>query len=32
MQLVRLQRQVQASCPVHDCETVEEADTYLDGV
>jgi len=32
MQLGRLQRQVQAGYPVHDCETVEEADAYLDGV
>jgi len=32
MQLGRLQRQVQAAYPIHDCETVTEADTYLDGV
>lgn len=32
MQLGRLQREVHAGYSVHDCETVEEADTYLDGV
>ena len=32
MQLGRLQREVQAGYSVHDCETLTEADTYLDGV
>jgi hypothetical protein len=32
MQLGRLQRQVEAGYSVHDCETLAEADTYLDGV
>ena len=32
MQLGRLQREVQAGYSVHDCETVAEADTYLDGI
>ena len=32
MQLGRLQREVQAGYSVHDCETVDEADTYLDGI
>ncbi|MCW8985578.1 MAG: hypothetical protein OQK55_09560 [Thermoanaerobaculales bacterium] len=32
MQLGRLQRAVQAGYSVHDCETVAEADTYLDGI
>jgi hypothetical protein len=31
LQLGRLQRQVQAGYPVHDCETVAEADAFLDG-
>ena len=31
LQLGRLQREVQAGYPVHDCETLAEADTYLDG-
>lgn len=31
MQLGRLQKAVQASYPVQDCETLEEAETYLDG-
>jgi hypothetical protein len=30
MQLGRLQREVRAGYPVHDCQTVAEADTYLD--
>ena len=30
MQLGRLQREVQAGYSVHDCETLPEADTYLD--
>jgi hypothetical protein len=30
MQLGRLQRQVQAGYPVHDCQTLAEAETYLD--
>ena len=32
MQLGRLQREVKAGYSVHDCETLAEADTYLDGV
>lgn len=32
MQLGRLQREVQAGYSVHDCETLAEADTYLDAV
>jgi hypothetical protein len=32
MQLGRLQREVQAGYSVYDCETVAEADTYLDGI
>ena len=32
MQLGRLQREVQAGYSVHDCETLPEADTYLDAV
>jgi len=32
MQLGRLQREVQAGYSVHDCETLAEADTYLDGI
>ena len=32
MQLGRLQREVQAGYSVHDCETLTEAATYLDGV
>jgi hypothetical protein len=32
MQLGRLQRQVSVSYPVHDCETVAEADAHLDGI
>lgn len=32
MQLGRLQREVQAAYSVHDCETLAEADTYLDAV
>ena len=32
MQLGRLQREVRAGYPVHDCETLAEADAYLDGV
>jgi len=32
MQLGRLQREVKASYPVHDCETLAEADTHLDGI
>jgi hypothetical protein len=31
LQLGRLQREVQAGYDVHDCETVAEADAYLDG-
>jgi hypothetical protein len=31
LQLGRLQRQVEASYPVHDCETVADADAFLDG-
>ena len=31
MQLGRLQKEVRASYPVHDCETLEEAEKYLDG-
>jgi hypothetical protein len=30
MQLGRLQRQVQAGYPVHDCQTLAEAEAYLD--
>ena len=30
MQLGRLQREVQVAYPVRDCETVDEADAYLD--
>jgi hypothetical protein len=30
MQLGRLQREVQAAYPVRDCQTLAEADTYLD--
>jgi len=32
MQLGRLQREVEAGYSVHDCETLAEADTYLDAV
>jgi len=32
MQLGRLQREVQVGYSVHDCETLAEADTYLDGI
>ena len=32
MQLGRLQREVQAGYSVHDCETLTEADTYLDAL
>lgn len=32
MQLGRLQREARAGYSVHDCETIAEADTYLDGV
>ena len=32
LQLGRLQREVEAAYPVHDCETVADADEYLDGV
>lgn len=32
MQLGRLQREVQAGYSVHDCETLPEADTYLDAL
>jgi hypothetical protein len=32
MQLGRLQREVQAGYSVHDCKTLAEADTYLDGI
>jgi hypothetical protein len=32
MQLGRLQREARAKYSVHDCETVAEADAYLDGV
>ena len=32
MQLGRLQREARAGYSVHDCETVAEADAYLDGV
>ena len=32
MQLGRLQRETQAGYSVHDCDTLAEADTYLDGV
>jgi hypothetical protein len=32
MQLGRLQREVQAAYSVHDCETLAQADAYLDGV
>jgi hypothetical protein len=31
LQLGRLQREVQARYSVHDCETLAEADAYLDG-
>jgi hypothetical protein len=30
MQLGRLQREVNAAYPVHDCATLAEADTFLD--
>jgi hypothetical protein len=30
MQLGRLQREVQVAYPVHDCETIAEADAHLD--
>ena len=32
LQLGRLQREVQADYPVKDCDTVDEADAYLDGL
>ena len=32
MQLGRLQREVKAGYEVHDCATLAEADTYLDGI
>ena len=32
MQLGRLQREVQAGYSVHDCETLAEADIYLDNI
>ena len=32
MQLGRLQREVQAGYSVHDCQTLAEADAYLDGI
>jgi len=32
MQLGRLQREVQAEYSVHDCQTLAEADSYLDGI
>jgi hypothetical protein len=32
MQLGRLQREVQAAYPVHDCQTLAEADAHLDGI
>jgi hypothetical protein len=31
LQLGRLQREVQVGYPVHDCQTLAEAETYLDG-
>jgi hypothetical protein len=32
LQLGRLQREVQADFPVHNCKTLTEAEAYLDGV